>query len=98
VEGAEFGFLLRLDETRQLVNVGSNTDASASVVSECDSPVNDARTQTPPTARLFPDGVIGVGRDALLLGGEQNRASGQKRRFFAVDGVDGQVGGTAQHH
>jgi hypothetical protein len=27
--------------TRQLVNVGSSTHASASVVSECDSPVHD---------------------------------------------------------
>ena len=26
---------------RQLVNVGSSTDASASVASECDSPVNN---------------------------------------------------------
>jgi hypothetical protein len=48
--------------------------------------------------RLFPGGVIGLGRDALLLGGMQNRASGQKRGFFAVGGVDGQVGGAAQHH
>jgi hypothetical protein len=30
-----------LTNTSQLVNVGSSTDASASVVSECDSPVND---------------------------------------------------------
>ena len=30
-----------LTNTSQLVNVGSSTDASASVASECDSPVND---------------------------------------------------------
>ena len=48
--------------------------------------------------RLFPGGVVGLGRDALLLGGKQNRASGQERGFFAVGGVDGQVGGAAQHH
>src|ERR1700761_5384321 len=30
--------------------MGSSTDASAGSVSECDSPVNKSRTQTPPAA------------------------------------------------